>query len=207
MEILKTISIAGIVSFLITLFNKEHDKYIKNQDEYFNNVLAKFYEEYKKNKNIDIVKFYLSYCNYSNSYIPPYVHFLIDEKKYDALKRAFFVDYYDLYPSFNNIVYKTVIYFINIIDFLYSLSMILLIAVLIGIILLILGLVGFMNVIVDWKDLGVIFIYALAFFGLFKFSVSYLDKNDIYSLNKERIIELINSKQNRYYKIIDKIYL
>ena len=160
-----------------------------------------------KDKSIDIVKFYSSYCNYSNSYIPPYVHFLIDEKEYDALKRIFIVDYYDLYPSYNNTIFKTVTYFINIIDFLYCLFLILLVVAVTGLVLLILGMIGFMNAFISLHDFTVLSIYTAIFFVMFKISASYLDKNDMYSLSKNRIAELINSKQRRYYKVLEKMYL
>lgn len=98
MEILKTISVAGIISFLITLFNKEHDKYIKSKDEYFNSFLTIFYDKHKESKDFDVKKFYLENCSRSNSYIPPYVHFLIDKTDYKSLERILIVDYYDFYP-------------------------------------------------------------------------------------------------------------
>lgn len=207
MEILKTISVAGIISFLITLFSKEHDKYIKSKDEYFNSFLMIFYDKYKESKDFDVKKFYLENCSRSNSYIPPYVHFLIDKTDYKSLQRILIVDYYDLYPNYKNTILKTMTYFINIIDLLYCLFMILLIALIAAMILIILGMIGFMNSNISLQYFVILSLCTIIFFVMFKVSAFYLDKNDIYSLNKDRIVEIIDSKQKRYYKIIEKMYL
>jgi len=207
MEILKTISVASIISFLITLFNKEHDKYIKSKDEYFNLFLTIFYDKYKEGKDFDIKKFYLENCSRSNYYIPPYVHFLIEKKEYKSLERILIVDYYDLYPNYKNIIFKTMTYFMNIIDFLYYLFMILLIAVIATLILIVLGMMGFMNSNISLQHFVILSVCTIILFFLFKVSALYMDKSDIYSLNKGRIAENIDFKQKRFYKIIEKMYL
>lgn len=79
--------IAGIISFIITLFNKEHKKIEENQEEYFEKFLVVFLNKYRKNNNMNIRKFFYKNYSYLDVYIPPYVNYLIKNKEYNKLKK------------------------------------------------------------------------------------------------------------------------
>lgn len=94
--------IIGIISFLITFFNKEHSKYEENKEKYFDDFLVKFYNVYRSNNNINIRKFFNKNYSYVDTYIPGYINYLLEKKEYNKLKKVLVVDYFCYYPSVRN---------------------------------------------------------------------------------------------------------
>lgn len=206
MDILKSISLAGVVSFILALFNKEHEKYNKNKEKYFDEFLVKFYAKYKAQKDINVEKFVEENYDCSMIYIPPYVHFLVENKEYEKVKKVLITDYLKLFPNFKNTVYKSITNIGNIVDFLYLLIIFAVLGFSVVTIIFFLGMAGLSGYNVSWKDVLLLFISAIVVIGILAALKKYFDKDDIYTFNKERIEELINSRVDSFNALLDTLY-
>lgn len=103
MDNLKIITLVGaIISFIIAYLDKGEKKYETLKDEYFEKVLVIFYKSYKKNSNINPVKF-IKYRFIENQvFIPKYIYYLIENNDKEKLAKVLIVDYCNYYPNFNN---------------------------------------------------------------------------------------------------------
>ncbi|AFM00767.1 hypothetical protein Desde_2432 [Desulfitobacterium dehalogenans ATCC 51507] len=72
--------IAGVISFIITFFNKEQVKYEKNKEKYFDDFLVRFYSAFRNNKNVNIKDFFYKNYSYHDNYIPTICKLLIGKE-------------------------------------------------------------------------------------------------------------------------------
>lgn len=202
MNSLKYVNVVGIISFIIAIFDKEHIKHGNYKEKYFNEFLVEFYAAYRKN-DFNMKEFFN--CNYSEIYIPPYVYYLYENKRYEDLKKVLLVDYYIGFPNEKNSIIHTFIKFISIIDLLYYFFVIF---VLFGSIFL--AFVVIFNAVVNERMdyiniailLGFIIIYTIIALKIKHF----FKLNDSYSYKEEIINKLIKSKLNDYNKISNELY-
>ncbi len=201
---MEAIIILCIISFVILIFNKDYEKYSKNKEMYFDKIVVPFYNEYKKNSEIDTNNFYLDSCSFSKPYIPAYVHYLIEKNEFEILKKVFLVDYFDLYPNYNNIIFNTMTYWM--IKFLYWFILLLLFMAGIKLLIILLAITGLITTLINIKEILILIAFELIIFVIIKCLASYLEKNDIYTLNKKIIKTIIDVKLRRFYKLANKLY-
>lgn len=100
-------ALLGIITILGTYFNKEYDNYREFENDYFNELLRKYMIAYRKNKNINAIKYIRKNHNYSDVYIPSYINYLIETKNKEDLHKVLIVDYFEGINSEENIFRKT----------------------------------------------------------------------------------------------------
>lgn len=100
-------ALLGIITILGTYFNKEYDNYREFENDYFNELLRKYMIAYRKNKNINAIKYIRKNHNYSDVYIPSYINYLIEAKNKEDLHKVLIVDYFEEINSEENIFRKT----------------------------------------------------------------------------------------------------
>lgn len=215
--------IAGVISFIITIFNKEHIRYEKNKEKYFNDFLIKFYNAYRNNRNINIKKFFNKNYSYLDNYIPTYVNYLIENREFDKLKKVLIVDYFCYYSSESNTVKITFYKIFKPVWFIeYCMIYVLTISVFfLGILLIpmsideIIGRISnthYSNV--DFYGLNMpaplFMIGMLAVLGLLIFIMKFISdswiRKDIYTYDKKYIEKIIKSRENEYIKLKNKVY-
>lgn len=206
MGIFNYISIAGIISFVIAFFNKEHDKYIKNREIYFDVFLVKFYDSYRRNPNFNMKKFYNKSFSYHDIYIPPYINYLLDNRKYDELKKVLLIDYYELFPSVNNVFKQAILNLINVIDFIYYLIIFLTLMILLAIMVLLFGVMGIIYKSINVYDISLLVLSLSIVTIILKSVLKYLKTNDIYTYNRKDITKIINKKIEKFKTISDNLY-
>lgn len=206
MGILNYISVAGIIGYVATSFNKEHDKFTKNKEKYFDNFLVKFYAYYRMNPDINIEKFYYENFNYDDIYIPPYITYLLENKLYDKLKKVIIADYFKSFPSAKNIITQAMSNLLNLVDFLYFILMIFIISGITGLLILLLSVIGLANQVIDANDFVTIIIFIIILGAILKKSVNSLNKNNVYSFNEEQITKMVNEKIKYYNNLENEIY-
>ncbi|MGU8529934.1 hypothetical protein [Clostridium perfringens] len=100
-------ALLGIITILGTYFNKEYDNYREFENDYFNELLRKYMIAYRKNKNINAIKYIRKNHNYSDVYIPSYINYLIGTKNKEDLHKVLIVDYFEGINSEENMFRKT----------------------------------------------------------------------------------------------------
>lgn len=230
----KILAILGAVfTFIITYFDKEHKKYLNLKEKYFKNILVLYVNKYRKNKNINPVKFLKKQINENECFIPPYILFLIDDKNKIGLHKVLITDYKNNFPSSRNNIFKTISRIDKVAELISVISLIVLGSITLIIILeiILLILLGIVTLIINKnlsefidiikfivKDLGlyVIFIFIFIFIfkskkikklKIYKFLKKYLMEFDEYSNDIENIKNIINSKIKVYDKNKNYEYL
>lgn len=206
MNIFNYVSIAGLISFIIAFFNKEHDKYNRNRERYFDCFLVKFYNSYRKNNNINLRKFYIKSFDYIDIYIPAYVNYLVEKKEYDKLKKVLLVDYYDFFPNTKNAIVQALLNLSNVFDFLYYLLILLILMILMAGLIIILGIMGIVYKAINIFEIEVLTsafgLLLLLFICLKYFFYSY----DMYTSSEKSIKKLINKKLDKFENLKEEIY-
>ncbi|MEG2412583.1 MAG: hypothetical protein RSA29_17100 [Clostridium sp.] len=109
MESLGIVTVIGaIISFIIAYFDKGEKKYEDLKDQYFEKVLIVFYKNYKKNSDINPVKFMKHKFVENEVFIPKYIYYLIENNDKEKLAKVLIVDYCNYYPNFNNSARNTI---------------------------------------------------------------------------------------------------
>jgi hypothetical protein len=188
MEILKTISLAGLVSFILAFFDKEHKKYNENKEKYFQEFLLYFYQEFRSNNNVDHETFIKKYHSFDKIYIPRYVNLLIENKEYEKLTKVLLTDYVNLFPN------KLNGFFIALENLEAAFNYIVAVIFMIALSLLPLYLFGSINQPQFWEALAVCLLYFFVFFILLKIILS----DDMYSFNDKNINRFINIRIIEY---------
>lgn len=212
--------IVGIISFMITFFNKEHVRYEKNKEKYFNNFLIDFYNAYRNNSNINIRKFFIKNYSYLDTYIPAYVRYLIEKKEFNKAKKVLVADYFFYYPSFRNTVknifYKIFNYtwFIEYCIF-YMQTVFVFFMGLVLVPMIISDIIGRVNN-THYSSINNIpaplfMICMLAVLGLLAFIMKFildldLVKKDIYTYDRKSIEKIVKLKEKEYIKLKKKVY-
>jgi hypothetical protein len=216
--------IAGVISFIITFFNKEHVRYGKNKEKYFDDFLIRFYNAYRNNNNVNIKRFFYKKYSYHDNYIPPYVNYLLENSEFDKLKKILIVDFLNYYPSIGNTI-KAIfhkiskrVFFIE-----YCLVYILVLTIFImGIILIPMCIDEIVGRINDTHNSSTI-IYSLSIpvplfligslivMALFTYLIKVLldtswIKKDMYTYERKYINKIIKAKEKEYNKLKDEVY-
>ncbi|HDK7140060.1 TPA: hypothetical protein PTV74_003940 [Clostridium botulinum] len=100
--------ISTIVTVIVTFFNKEQKKYEELSQNYFKEVLVPYFNEYRKNNNLNSIKFIKRKCNNKQYYIPHYILYLIDNDNKQLLHKVLIVDYWKIYPNNLNNILKAI---------------------------------------------------------------------------------------------------
>ncbi|EOT2913460.1 hypothetical protein [Clostridium perfringens] len=216
LDCFKILAILGsIFTFIFAFFDREHKKSLNLKEEYFKNVLVKYINKYRKNKNINAIRFLKSKFGEDTYFIPPYVLYLIDQKNKEDLHKVLIEDYKENFPNSQNSIWKT----ISRVDKIFDLLLILSLGILFGAITTL--IINFLLVLIiqlfDYSHLKE-FIFNDGLKYLIQITVSLLIligfiivsrnslRNDEYSSNKKIIIKLINKKKKYYDKSKDSNY-
>ena len=206
----KALAILGSVfTFIYAFFDKEHKKSLDLKEEYFKNILVIYINTYKKNKNINPIKFLKSKYKEDTYFIPPYVLYLIDEKNKETLHKVLIEDYKENFPSSKNSMWKT----FNRLDKIFDLISIFILGILFALIslliidfifLLILGMFKSTDLKNFISNDGLKYILCIGLGIIVLVILTLLNrnslKNDDYSSNKKIINKLINKKKKNYNK-------
>ncbi|MFL0197292.1 hypothetical protein ACJDU8_17255 [Clostridium sp. WILCCON 0269] len=130
--------IVAIITFLITYFIKKEEKRDELEKSYFELLLVPYINEYKKNKNINSIKFINKRYTRENYYIPSYIFYLITNNNKQLLHKVLVIDYKNKFPNTKNTILhtlneiSTIVYFIVIFIYL-ILSFVILFSVFYGV--------------------------------------------------------------------------
>lgn len=215
-ELLKKMApIGAIGAFLFLYFDKEYNGYKEVKKLYFEKVLVNYIGLYKKNKEINPIKFIKKNYTYKDYYIPPYIMYLMDQKEKIKLHKVLIEDYKTNFPSERNSVINTVFKLFRITDLIYLLLyfgiiFMCFLAIFIGItsiFLVIFG--GFENL--DLFTTIVCLVLGIGggwIFGKFRyFFKDRIAEDDEYSTNEEWIKKHIDKKVENYNHNSNKDYL
>lgn len=197
MEILKTISIAGIVSFILAFFNKEHKKYNENKERYFQEFLLPFYAEIKTNNNVEYESLIKKYHSFDKTYIPQYVNLLIENNEYEKLAKVLLTDYINLFPN------KLNGFFIALENLDAAFNYVIAVFIMIMLSILPLYLIGSINQPQFWEALMFFLLY---FFASFLF-LKIIFTDDMYSFNDKKINRFINTRIIEYENMNSNVFL
>ncbi len=100
--------ISTIVTVIVTLFNKEQKKLEELSQIYFKEILVPYINEYRKNNNLNSIKFIKKRYGNKEYYIPHYILYLMDNNNKDLLHKVLIVDYWKIYPNNENSVSNTI---------------------------------------------------------------------------------------------------
>ncbi|MDK0734985.1 hypothetical protein P7A61_05295 [Clostridium perfringens] len=203
----KVLTVLGAVfTFIIAYFDKEHKKSLDLKEEYFKNILVPYINRYRKNKNINPIKFLKSKDEENIYFIPPYIFHLLDERNKVDLHKVLIEDYKENFPSSKNSIWKT----FNRLDKIIDLISVFLLGILFGLIsLLIIVLIIEMFKSTNFNDVLKYIVYIVLFIiGLVILTLLNRNsfKNDDYSSSKSIIIKRINKKKKDYDKSKDSNY-
>lgn len=215
-ELLKRMApIGAIGAFIFLYFDKEYKEYKEVKKLYFEKVLVNYIGLYKKNKDINPIKFIKKNYTYKDYYIPPYIGYLMDNNEKIKLHKVLIEDYKTNFPSERSSVINTFFKLCRITDFIYliaylSIIFICLIFTFSGIALIILAMFnGFKNL-----SFFITIIYLILGIGgglaLIKFRYFFKDRiveDDEYSTNEEWIKKHIDKKVENYNHNSKKDYL
>lgn len=188
MEILKTISLTGLISFILTFFDKEHRKYNENKEKYFQKFLLPFYQEFKTTDKLDYESFLKNNHSYDKVYIPRYVNSLIENKENEKLSKVLLTDYINLFPNKLNGFFVALENLDAVFNYIVAVVFMIILSI------LPLYLLGSINQPQFWEALVVSLLYLIAFVILLKIIFS----DDMYSLNDKKINRFINMKIIEY---------
>lgn len=212
----KVLTVLGAVfTFIIAYFDKEHKKSLDLKEEYFKNILVPYINRYRKNKNINSIKFLKSKCKEDTYFIPPYLLYLIDENNKEDLHKVLIEDYKENFPNSKNSIWKT----FGKLDKIFDLISIIILGVLFAsigiliinfILLLIIEVYNYTNLkeFILNDGLRYIIYIILSILALVIFTIISRNslKNDDYSSNKNVIKKFIDKKKNSYDKSKESNY-
>lgn len=101
------LTLVAVLGSTFAYLEKRNKKYDNFEEKYFMKVLNPYVVSWKKNKELDTIKFidkYLKKSNKSNEiYIPKYIFYLVEkEKDKEKLHKVLITDYIQNYPNLNN---------------------------------------------------------------------------------------------------------
>lgn len=97
----------GIITLLITCFNKEYNNYIELKKKYFECLVDPYIINYRKNKKINPIEYINDNYNYEDTYIPKYINYLVEKEGKYNLHKVLVVDYIEGFKSKENSFYRT----------------------------------------------------------------------------------------------------
>ncbi|WP_283592783.1 hypothetical protein [Paraclostridium bifermentans] len=207
-EIISILSgITAIIVFIKFYLDKELIIIDKMSHNYFEKILHPFARKYSDNANLNTKKFLKNLENYNDYFVPPYLHYLVDNEDVELINKILVVDYETLYPSEDGLFRRSKIsmerLFFFIINFSYEFLSRIAPFWLIGYALYIMfSKQNYINII------GA-FIFCIIVVALMKFlnNVNEILHLDNYTIKESRIRLLIKSKENKYKKMQENIYI
>ena len=116
LEIVAGIIVSGI-SILTAIYKIVFRKDAKREEAYYEKVLSTFVRTYKKNQDINAIKYMENILEDNDDIIPKYVIKLVKDNNNDSLKKVLICDYCELYcneenkiKKFFRVIEKTIIY-------------------------------------------------------------------------------------------------
>lgn len=113
-------AVLGVLTILVTCFNREYDKYIEFENNYFDNLLTPYIILYRNNRNINPIKYINKNFKNNSVYIPGYIYYLVENNKKDELHKVLLVDYIGGRKSIFNTFKKIFSRLNNLISFIFS---------------------------------------------------------------------------------------
>lgn len=203
------ISVAtSIITFITLIYNVGIKKGRKREQQYYEKVLQPYIRKVSKKENVDAVSIVEKLVKRDDDDIPKYVTYLIksdDEEKEEKIRKVLLYDYFCLYPNDSNnqfMIIESVLKILYYIIFFISLF-----CLFSGVFyfeegmryILTLSINNTWNYLIDCLDIVLIGIVLFVIsIGLLRLSALWND--DRYTINKKRIIQLINRKIKRFDK-------
>lgn len=217
LDLISVLTIIGsILTFIITCFNKGQKEYEKLLKDYFDKIVVVYVNKYKKQNNIDPVKFIKKNLKDEEYFIPSYILYLVKNNNKDELHKVIVEDYKEKFPNNKKSFISTfdsisnIIILLSIVSyFILGIPLIVSIikggtyvieniyyricgdkgAITVGNIILGEGMYSIVSVSIE-----VVMLVGLMFLSRFIISSA----NDDYTLNKEKIKKIINKKVKQY---------
>jgi hypothetical protein len=201
------IIILPVIGYLAASFNSEYDKYANAREKYFTDFLTIFYDAYRKDKDMNVRYFMKVNYNYSLYYVPPYISYLLERNRIEEIRKVLLSDYYDLMPSYKNIILNTMSRLFNLGDFFVFILMFIASIAIATFTVTLLGLLGFTNQQIDTVSLimlvGSIIVFALVLIRTIK---SILE-NNLYTFSESQMERMISKKSSCYNKLLKEMLL
>lgn len=212
--------IGGVVTFIITYFNKEQNKYIKLVDDYFEKVLVKYVDLYNKDKKINPINFIQENYSMKDYFIPSYIFCLINSNRKVDLHKVLLEDYRERFPNNTNGIFRTIdnlrytysLFEVFIFSFLFIIPVLVIISMIISVVSLVITSFGEgfkEGMISSVAALIMIVVIIIVVYHIFKYLAKYIAKGmkDEYTMKTKEIEELIKNKVKSYDETINNYYL
>ena len=100
-DYIKMITCISSIIALLNTYSKLGEN-TKLSEDYFEKVLSVYIKEYKRNKDLNPIKFIKRRFNIGNYFIPSYIFYLIDEGEMEKLHKILIVDHREKFPNKRN---------------------------------------------------------------------------------------------------------
>lgn len=197
------ISIISSAIATITLIYKIGVRGYKKEREYYDKILSPFIINRRKNLDVNAVKFCKPILRYNYDSIPPYIYYLVEENNNVDLKKVLILDYTVYYSNFEN----SLSYILN------SINKIIMYSGFFMAIALIIETTVFSMQMLSYLMSGLEFNYSLFFLYLTTLPLPFIMlkvisfmNNDMYTINRRKIHNLIKHKVKIYNKRHNKFY-
>ena len=213
-------SVGAVITFIVTYFNKEQNKYIKLIDNYFEKLLVQYVDLYNKDNKINPLDFIKENYSIKDYYIPSYIFYLVKANKKVELHKVLLEDYRKRFPNNANGIFRTIDYLMytySLLEvFVFSILCIVpaLVIVLVALYSISFVIAGFgegfkEGILSSISGLIVLGIVIGIVFYVLKYLVKSISKGmkDEYTMKKDEIEELINKKIKNYDETITEYYI
>lgn len=203
------LTLVAVLGSTFAYLEKRNKKYDNFEEKYFMKVLNPYVVSWKKNKELDTIKFidkYLKKSNKSNEiYIPKYIFYLVEkEKDKEKLHKVLITDYIQNYPNLNNEKGKITNSIFSYFNFIAELAMCLVISLLFMVVSIFFG--QLVSGIISNSSMDLIAKYfliligAIIFIGILAVLLIKTKKSelDYYSIKQEKIKKYIEEKVKYY---------
>lgn len=210
--------VTSAIGTLTAIYKLVFKKDSKRKKVYYEKVLVPFIVAYKKNSNINSIKFLKSIADNGNDDIPKYIFWLLEQNQKEGLKKVLLYDYFDLYKNDSNQMDWLTYYISRILEYVIFMGAYVL-AFLGGAFF---GLWFYSILIAIWESIEsgnvlwsdmlnsleniLYFSVCEGLYILIIFVVKKLNR-DMYTYNKKKIEKIIEKKIKRYNKKINDVVL
>lgn len=103
LDLISVLTIIGsILTFIITYFNEGQKEYDRLLKEYFEKIVVVYINKYKKQNNINPVRFIKRNFKNDEYFIPSYILYLVKNNNKDELHKVIIEDYKEKFPNNKN---------------------------------------------------------------------------------------------------------
>lgn len=226
LDLISVLTVIGsILTFIITYFNKGQKEYEKLLKDYFDKIVVVYVNKYKKQSNINPVKFIKKNLKDEDYFIPSYILYLVKNNNKEELHKVIIEDYKEKIPNNKNSFINTfdsisniisllgmLIYCIISIQIIFSMifEIISIMEYICSLISVVNGSIKIYNIDIKNIIFSVLFvIFELIMLIILMFSMKYLiiTTKDDYTLSKKKIEKIIEKKIELYDKNHGKYYI